>query len=57
MEEYFDTAQQFINKFGEKSILLWQCGSFYECYSLGETGSEYNILEENKFQIFIRKTY
>lgn len=51
MEEYFDTAQEFINKFGEKSILLWQCGSFYECYSLGEKGSEYNILEENKFQI------
>lgn len=51
MQEYFDTAQEFINKFGEKSILLWQCGSFYECYSLGEKGSDYNILDENKFQI------
>ena len=50
-EEYFDTAKEFINKFGEKSILLWQCGGFYECYSLGEKGSDYNILEENKFQI------
>ena len=51
MEEYFDTAEEFITKFGEKSILLWQCGSFYECYSLGEKGTDYNILEENKFQI------
>ena len=31
--EYFENLAEYIKKYGEKTILLWQCGSFYEIYS------------------------
>ena len=31
---YFKNLDKYQNEFGEKTILLWQCGGFYEIYSL-----------------------
>ena len=31
--DYFENLEKYIQRYGEKTILLWQCGSFYEIYS------------------------
>ncbi len=31
--DYFKNLEKYKQKYGEKTILLWQCGSFYEIYS------------------------
>ena len=31
--KYFENLEKYKEKYGEKTILLWQCGSFYEIYS------------------------
>ena len=31
--DYFENLEKYKEKYGEKTILLWQCGSFYEIYS------------------------
>ena len=39
---YFKNLDKYQNEFGEKTILLWQCGGFYEIYSLkNEKTNEY----------------
>ena len=38
-EEYFNLTREYINKYGEKTVLLMQVGAFYEVYG---------ILTENK---------
>ena len=39
---YFKNLDKYQTEFGEKTILLWQCGGFYEIYSLkNETTGEY----------------
>ena len=30
--DYFKELNNYYQKYGEKTILLWQCGSFYEIY-------------------------
>ena len=32
--DYFKNLDKYQIEFGEKTILLWQCGGFYEIYSL-----------------------
>ena len=40
--DYFKYLEEYQNKFGEKTILLWQCGGFYEIYTLKDnTTGEY----------------
>ena len=34
IKEYFNHLQEYVKIYGEKTILLWQCGSFYEVYGL-----------------------
>lgn len=34
MKTYFKYLKEYEKKYGEKTILLWQCGSFYEIYGL-----------------------
>ena len=38
--EYFKTLNTYYQKYGEKTILLWQCGGFFEIYCVEdpETG-------------------
>ena len=32
--EYFNNLENYKKMYGRKTILLWQCGSFYEIYSM-----------------------
>jgi len=34
IKEYFDLCNKYQNEYGEKTILLMQVGSFYECYGI-----------------------
>ena len=34
IDRYFDQLKKYYTKYGYKTILLWQCGSFYEVYTL-----------------------
>ena len=34
MKTYFKYLKEYEKKYGDKTILLWQCGSFYEIYGL-----------------------
>ena len=34
IKEYFNHLKEYVKIYGEKTILLWQCGSFYEVYGL-----------------------
>jgi DNA mismatch repair ATPase MutS len=49
LQNYFNTLDFNINKFGEKTILLWQCGGFYEVYALKNENNK--CFEEGKLQI------
>ena len=42
INEYYDTLKKYINKYGEKTILFWQCGDFYEVY--GKESEPENVL-------------
>jgi DNA mismatch repair protein MutS len=34
IKEYFELCTNYHNEYGEKTILLMQVGSFYECYGM-----------------------
>jgi DNA mismatch repair protein MutS len=34
IQQYFDTYENYKKQYGERIILLWQCGGFYEVYGL-----------------------
>ena len=34
IDDYFDQLKKYYEKYGPKTILLWQCGAFYEIYTL-----------------------
>ena len=36
IRSYFNELEKYKKKYGEKVILLWQCGSFFEVYGLRE---------------------
>ena len=40
IREYFEKVDQHTKDYGEKTIVLWECGSFFEIYGLRnvETG-------------------
>lgn len=39
IKEYFDLCNKYQNEYGEKTILLMQVGSFYECYGIKSSNS------------------
>lgn len=49
LQNYFDTLKYNISKFGKKTMVLWQCGGFYEVYAL--KNEKINDYEEGKLQI------
>ena len=51
MEEYFITLNNLKKKRGNETILLWQCGSFFEVYALGIFKNNIPEFVEAKFQI------
>jgi DNA mismatch repair protein MutS len=44
-DEYFRISREYVNKYGQKMILLMQVGSFFECYSRTDAGG--NIADAN----------
>ena len=44
-DEYFRISREYSNKYGQKTILLMQVGSFFECYSKADAGG--NIADGN----------
>jgi DNA mismatch repair protein MutS len=44
-DEYFRLSREYVNKYGNKTILLMQVGSFFECYS--KTDSNGGISDAN----------
>jgi DNA mismatch repair protein MutS len=44
-DEYFRLSREYSNKYGQKTILLMQVGSFFECYSKADAGG--NIADAN----------
>jgi DNA mismatch repair protein MutS len=45
IQDYFDNVKHYENKYGKKTILLWQCGSFFEVYGMKD--NEGNIIGSN----------
>jgi DNA mismatch repair protein MutS len=43
ISEYFNKLEEYKIKFGNKTFLLWQCGSFYEIYGLKKYDDNNNI--------------
>ena len=50
INQYFEEDAKYTKKYGNKCILLWQCGSFFEVYSLKKNGKFIN----NKIEEFSR---
>ena len=51
MKSYFDNLKEYEKRYGKKTILLWQCGSFYEIYGLKDKNgniSESRIIDYSK---------
>jgi DNA mismatch repair protein MutS len=44
-DEYFRLSREYVNKYGQKTILLMQVGSFFECYSRADACG--NIADAN----------
>jgi DNA mismatch repair protein MutS len=44
-DEYFRISREYSNKYGQKTILLMQVGSFFECYSRADACG--NVADEN----------
>jgi DNA mismatch repair protein MutS len=44
-DEYFRISREYVNKYGQKTILLMQLGSFFECYSKADANN--NIADAN----------
>ena len=45
-DEYLDYHERFKNKYGDKSLVLMQVGSFFECYSTDQRGPNLFKLSE-----------
>ena len=48
VQQYFDLTKKYKNTYGEKSLLLMQVGSFFECYAIQKDNNSYegsNIVE------------
>jgi len=53
--DYFKYLDEYQNKFGEKTILLWQCGGFYEIYTLQDINTGEYITPG--FKDYLKITY
>ena len=53
--EYFNNLENYKKMYGRKTILLWQCGSFYEIYSMQNPETKEHLSEE--FNDFLNITH
>ena len=49
IDQYFDQLKKYYERYGRKTILLWQCGSFYEVYTLRNKQGEFVLSQFNDF--------
>lgn len=49
VQEYFDLTKKYINQFGEKTVLWYQVGSFYEMYANKEGDGSYSGCKIQEF--------
>jgi DNA mismatch repair protein MutS len=42
IQDYLKLTKELINNYGEKSLVLMQVGSFFECYALLEKDGSYS---------------
>ena len=54
INEYYDTLNKYIQKYGNKTILFWQCGDFYEVY--GRESDPENVLNFTRMCDFTYST-
>ena len=52
--QYFIELKKYYAKYGEKVLLLWQCGGFYEIYTLRNPNT--NTFDISKFDEYIEIT-
>ena len=53
--QYFQEMIKYVDKYGKKTILLWQSGSFYEIYTIKDPDTDEYLLSE--FDEYIRLTH
>ena len=53
--QYFKEMIKYVEKYGKKTILLWQSGSFYEIYTIKDPDTDEFLLSE--FDEYIRLTH
>ena len=53
--QYFQEMIKYVDKYGKKTILLWQSGSFYEIYTIKDPDTDEFLLSE--FDEYIRLTH
>ena len=53
--DYFRELNNYYQKYGEKTILLWQCGSFYEIYCVQDPNTEEYLI--SKFEEYLSITH
>ena len=53
--DYFRELNKYYEKYGEKTLLLWQCGSFYEVYTVKDPDTGDHLL--SKFDEYIEITH
>lgn len=55
IKQYFNAFKSYKKKYGEKFILLWQCGTFYEVYGLKNkiTGEIYGTLKDYEKLLYV----
>ena len=51
MEEYLNALNDLKKKRGDESLLLWQCGAFFEVYALATIKNGSIEFQEAKYQI------
>ena len=53
--DYFRELNKYYEKYGEKTLLLWQCGSFYEVYTVKDPDTGDHLI--SKFDEYIEITH
>ena len=53
--DYFNTLNDYYKKYGEKTILLWQCGGFFEIYCVEDPETGERLL--SRFDEYLEITH
>ena len=51
IRNYLNKVKEHVTEFGEKTMVLWQCGAFFEVYSLKEPDQENIQIQQLSFSL------